>query len=196
MILFLFFNKKKRSEIFDNKEKYADKKFNFSDADFFHQHIDACCRVAAVYAFFLLGHRKDSKTYTVRYDKNTHEACEVKMEKILADTFYNRNCYGSLYRVKQKSEDRRQPMVDLDESVDRTYMTNRHQSQFIGQDLLSRLHLKVKESSPMDCDSDYEMEYDDHINELLKICHHASSRAFVIKLLLIILNSMMKSFRN
>ena len=33
LILFLFFNKKKRSAIFVPKEKYADKKFNFSDAD-------------------------------------------------------------------------------------------------------------------------------------------------------------------
>ena len=133
--------------------------FCFSNADFFYQHVDACCRVAAVYAFFLLGHGKDSKTYTVRYNKNTHEACEVKMEKLLAYVFYNRNCYGSLYRVKQKNEDQRQPMVDLDYSVDRTYMTNRHQSQFIGQDLSPRLHLKVEEACSPDSGSDTEIEY-------------------------------------
>ncbi|CAF4223160.1 unnamed protein product [Rotaria sp. Silwood2] len=118
--------------------------FRFSDSEFFYQHIEGCCRVAAVYAFFLLGHRDDSTTYTVRYDRNTQEICEVKRERILADAFYNRNCYGSLYRVVQKDESKRQPNIDLDYSVDRTYMTNRHQAQFIGQDLLSRFHFEMR----------------------------------------------------
>ncbi|UJR16991.1 hypothetical protein I4U23_003889 [Adineta vaga] len=135
--------------------------FRFSDADFFYQHVNACCRVAAVYAFFLLGHSKDSQTYTVRYDRNTQQTCEVNMEQLLADTFYNRNCYGSLYRVKQKDENKREPMIDLDHSVDRTYMTNRHQSQFIGQDLLSKFHIKIVDQ----CDSDSEMDYDGSITE-------------------------------
>ncbi|CAF2855001.1 unnamed protein product [Rotaria sp. Silwood2] len=138
--------------------------FCFSDADFFYRHINACCRVVAVYAFFLLGHGKDSKTYTIRYDRNTQQACEVKMEKILADAFYNRNCYGSLYRVTQKDENKRQPMVDLDYSVDRTYMSNRHQSQFIGQDLLSRLHIKIEEPSSFNSNLDIEMDYYGHLN--------------------------------
>ena len=139
--------------------------FRFTDADFFYRHIDACCRVAAVYAFFLLGHGKDSKTYMIRYDRDTQQACEVKMEKILADTFYNRNCYGSLYRVEQKDENKRQPTADLQHSVDRTYMTNRHHSQFIGEDLLSRLHLKVEETCSSRSSSDSEMDYDGHVGE-------------------------------
>src|SRR5205085_2190735 len=113
------------------------------DSDFFYQHINECCRVAAVYAFFLLGHEEDSTTYTVRYDRNTQEVCEVERERILADVFYNRNCYGSLYQVYQKNKNKRQPNVDFDRSVDRTYMANRHQSQFIGQDLLSRFYFKI-----------------------------------------------------
>ncbi|CAF1314138.1 unnamed protein product [Rotaria sp. Silwood1] len=117
--------------------------FRFSDSDFFYKHLEGCCRVAAVYAFFLLGHRDDSTTYTIRYNRNTQEVSEVKMEKILADAFYNRNCYGSIYRVAQKNELKRQPNIDLDYSVDRTYMTNRHQSQFIGQDFLSRFHFEM-----------------------------------------------------
>jgi hypothetical protein len=127
--------------------------FRFPDSDFFYQHIDGCCRVAAVYAFFLLGHGKDSTTYIVRYDQNTQEVCEVQMERVLADAFYNRNCYGSLYRVKQKEKERRQPIVDFDHSVDRTYLTNRHQSQFIGQDLLSRFHLTIKSSDSSDSEA-------------------------------------------
>ncbi|CAF4177065.1 unnamed protein product [Rotaria magnacalcarata] len=109
--------------------------FRFSDSEFFCQHIDQCCRVAAVYAFFLLEHSRNATSYIVKYDRNTHEVCEVEMEKLLADVFYNRNCYASLYGVEQKDRIKRQPTTDLDHSVDRTDMTNRHQAQFIGQDL-------------------------------------------------------------
>jgi hypothetical protein len=137
--------------------------FRFSDADFFHRYTNECCRVAAVYAFFLLGHDKDSTTYTIRYNRNTQEVCEVNMEKLLADVFYNRNCYGSLYKVRQKDENKRQPMVDFDYSVDRIYMTNRHQSQFIGQDLSSRLHLNIKSDELSDSNSP--MDYDESIDE-------------------------------
>ncbi|UJR16978.1 hypothetical protein I4U23_003876 [Adineta vaga] len=139
--------------------------FRFSDADFFYQHVNACCRVAAVYAFFLLGHSKDSQTYTVRYDRNTQQTCEVNMEQLLADAFYNRNCYGSLYRVKQKDENKREPMIDLDHSVDRTYMTNRHQSQFIGQDLLPNLHLILENHQLSELDGHNRGKYEDHFNE-------------------------------
>ncbi|CAF3694610.1 unnamed protein product [Rotaria sp. Silwood1] len=127
--------------------------FRFSNSDFFYQHIDGCCRVAAVYAFFLLGHGKGSTMYIVRYDRNTQEVCEVHMERVLADAFYNRNCYGSLYRVEQKEKERRQPKVDFAHSVDRTYLTNRHQSQFIGQDLLSCIHLTIDDSDSLNLEA-------------------------------------------
>lgn len=139
--------------------------FRFSDAQFFSQHFDQCCRVAAVYAFFLLGNQQDSITYTVRYNRNTQEVCEVEMEKLLADVFYNRNCYGSLYRVEQKDENKRQADVDLDYSVDRTYMTNRHQSQFIGQDLLPSFHLTLKQISREDSKMDEDDDEDEDDND-------------------------------
>ena len=120
-------------------------RFSFPDSNFFYRHINGCCRVTAVYAFFLLGHGRDSTTYIVRYDKDTHEVCEVQMEKVLADTFYNRNCYGSLYRVEQKDQMKREPRIDLDHSVDRTYFTNPHQAQFIGQNLLARFHFQMRD---------------------------------------------------
>ena len=144
--------------------------FRFSDSEFFYRHISQCCRVAAVYAFFLLGHPKDSNTYTVHYDRNTHEVCEVQMDRLLSDIFYNRNCYGSLYRVEQKDKTKRQPMIDLGHSVDRTYMTNRHQAQFIGQDLLSLFHFETKTNFTADDDdddeSDSDMSIDDHDDEV------------------------------
>ncbi|UJR12040.1 hypothetical protein I4U23_016218 [Adineta vaga] len=140
--------------------------FQFSDAQFFYKHINECCRVAAVYAFFLLGHQKDSTTYIVRYDRNTQEVSEVDMEKLLADAFYNRNCYGSLYRVKRIDENRCQPTMDLNSSVDRTYMTNRHQSQFIGQDLLPCLHFTLKDPQwPFSTREDAEGECKNSFNE-------------------------------
>lgn len=110
----------------------------------------------------MLGHGKDSTTHIVRYDRNTHEICEVQTEKVLADAFYNRNCYGALYGVKQKDEEKHQPNIDFDHSVDRTYLINRHQSQFIGEDLLSRFHLTINT-----CDSsDSEVNDDDQLDEL------------------------------
>jgi hypothetical protein len=148
--------------------------FRFSDAQFFSQHIHQCCRVAAVYAFFLLGHAQDSTSYTVRYNRYTQEVCEVEMEKLLTDVFYNRNCYGSLYRVERKDERNREAKIDLDYSVDRTYMINRHQSQFIGQDISRRFHLIMKSNS----NEDSEMEDDDlpeEINESFIQCSQRMS---------------------
>ncbi|CAF3629928.1 unnamed protein product [Rotaria sp. Silwood1] len=112
--------------------------------------------------FFLLGHNKNSTTYTVPYARNTHEECEVNMERFLFNVFYNRNCYDSLYRVEQKDDKKQQPLIDLDHSVDRTYMAKHHQSQFIGQDLLLRFHLTVKIIDGPDDDFDivgYELKH-------------------------------------
>lgn len=149
--------------------------FSFTDSDFFYRHIDGCCRVVAVYAFFLLGHGKDCTSYIVRYDKNTHEVCEVQMEMILADAFYNRNCYGSLYRVEQKDKIKRQPKVDLDHSVDRTYFTNRHQAQFIGQNLLARFHYQMRDPDVTRSDIYGMEEYDDFDPEE----HHPVDRSTI-----------------
>ena len=79
------------------------------------------------------------------------------MERVLADAFYNRNCYGSLYRVEQKDKMKREPVIDLDYSVDRTYFTNRHQAQFIIQNLLSRFHFRLRDAHSTTSDM-FEME--------------------------------------
>lgn len=63
-----------------------------------------------------------------------------------------------VYQVKQKDENKREAMIDLNYSVDRTYMMNRHRSQFIGQDLLPRLHLEIEDSPPESSDSEDEQE--------------------------------------
>lgn len=138
--------------------------FRFSDPVFFSQHIDQCCRVAAVNAFVLLGNSQDSTKYTIRYNQNTQEVCEIEMEKLLADVFYNRNCYGSLYRVEQQNKDKRQPNIDFNCSVDQTYMINRHHAQFIGHDLLPRFHLRIKSTLTDDWDMDDD-DADEHTAE-------------------------------
>lgn len=138
--------------------------FHFADVKFFDENIHGCCRVAAVYAFFLLGHTADSTTYIIRYNRNTHEVCEVQKERLFHDVFYNRNCYGALYRVKQKNESIRNLIVDFEDSVDRTYMINRHQSQFIGQDLPSRFHFLIKKWSAPDYGSQ-DKDYSQYLNE-------------------------------
>ena len=70
------------------------------------------------------------------------------------------------YKVKQKDEVKRNPMIDLEHSVDRTYMTNRHQSQFLGRDLLSRFRFKIKKWDTSDNDDvDTNDEYDQYTTE-------------------------------
>lgn len=132
--------------------------FRFDDAQFFTEHIEQCCRVVAVYAFYLLGHRTDAQTYTVRYNRDTQEVYEVETERLLYDVFYNRNCYGSLYRIKQNNEKEKQPSMDFSQSVDRMFMNNRCNAQFIGQDLLSRFYLQMEQNTEHN-------EYSDELNE-------------------------------
>lgn len=142
--------------------------FRFSDVQFFEANIEECCRVAAVYAFFLLAHPKDSTTYTVRYNRQTHEVCEVERDQLFSDVFYNRNCYGVLYQVQQRNEQRRSPTTDLGHSVDRTYMTHRHQSQLIGQDLSARFYFTIKGQVGSDSDGFKPDPYTVHTNLLAR----------------------------
>jgi hypothetical protein len=83
--------------------------------------------------------------------------------------------------VKQKDENKQQPTIDLDHSLDRTYMNNRHQSQFIGQDLLSRLHLTIKSCHIPDSDADAEMDYFPPLDEEVIMGHQRRNALFDTK---------------
>ena len=82
------------------------------------------------------------------------------MEKLFSDVFYNRHCYGSLYKVHQQDEGRRQPIVDLQHSVDRLHMVNRNRVEFIGEDLAAKFRFSYELKKRKRTDSDSEDEYE------------------------------------
>lgn len=152
--------------------------FVFPSAEFFKANHEGCCRVAAMYAFFLMGvnpgEPKDDEEYAVRYDPKTQRALAVSLETLLSDAFYKRECVGSVYKVnlqansqgeqrklksknkKKESLQRSQAQVEADfnESVDREYMIHRHNAQFVGIDIAGALHahLKTKEDPEIHCE--------------------------------------------
>ena len=119
-------------------------KFRFKDAFFFSENEEACVRVAAMYAFYLLGHRVDDQFYTVRYNPETQEVCAISLRSLLTDTFLNRPCFGSVYAVRQQDPSEKNLSVDFDASVDNTYMALRHGAQFLGGAVTDRMRVKVK----------------------------------------------------
>ena len=108
--------------------------FKFSDADFFGSNVEGCCRVAAMYSFFLLGQSPSDNMYPVRFNPDTQEVCVMPLDILLWSAFYNEACYGAIYKVEQKYR-KEDPETDFAESVDRNYMSMRHSAEFIGVDL-------------------------------------------------------------
>ncbi len=116
--------------------------FVFPDAEFFKENKSECCRVAAMYSFFLLGHSPQDDTYTVRYNPDTQEVCVVALATLLADVFYGRRCYGSVYNVQQQDPQTRDPKKDFEASVDRSYMLMKHGAEFTGVELPDSFYTK------------------------------------------------------
>ncbi|KAI8846186.1 hypothetical protein BC829DRAFT_272043 [Chytridium lagenaria] len=79
----------------------------FPSAEFFKNNIEGCCRVAAVIAFFRLGHTNDSDVYTVSYNPVTQEAVAVDMKDVLLSVFHQTPCFGALFKVKQQDAAKR-----------------------------------------------------------------------------------------
>ena len=132
--------------------------FVFPDAEFFREKKNGCCRVAAMYSFFLLGHSPQDDVYTVRYNPVTQEVCVVALETLLTDIFYGRRCYGSLYNVRQQDPKNRDPEKDFEASVDRSYMLMKHGAEFKGMELPDRFYSKCV----VHVTSDDENSDDDH----------------------------------
>ena len=116
--------------------------FKFSDADFFESNVEGCCRVAAMYSFFLLGQSPSDKMYPVRFNPDTQEVCVMPLDTLLWSAFYNEACYGAIYKVKQQDK-KENPKTDFAESVDRNYMSMRHSAEFIGVDLADNFRVKT-----------------------------------------------------
>ena len=119
-------------------------KFKFNDYIFFSENEEGCIRVSAMYAFYLLGHHRDDSLYTVRYNPETQEIFGVALKSLLTDVFYNRPCFGSLYAVHQQDPRNKNMVDDFMASVDRTYMTLRHGSQFVGGSFEDKFSVKIK----------------------------------------------------
>lgn len=116
--------------------------FEFPDADFFGKNESGCCRVAAMYSFFLLGHGPEDDVYTVRYNPDTQDVCAVALETLLSDVFHGRRCYGSFYNVRPQEPKKEDPKKDFEASVDRDYMLLRHGAEFSGVELLDSFYVK------------------------------------------------------
>jgi hypothetical protein len=116
--------------------------FVFPDAELFKEKKNECCRVAAMYSFFLLGHSPQDDIYTVRYNPDTQEVCVVALETLLTDVFYGRRCYGSVYNVRQQDPETRDPKKDFELSVDRNYMLIKHGAEFTGVELPGSFYAK------------------------------------------------------
>ena len=57
-------------------------RFEFPDAEFFKRNRDGCCRVAAMYSFFLLGNKSSDEMYTVRFNPETQEVYALPLEQL------------------------------------------------------------------------------------------------------------------
>ncbi|KAJ3101246.1 hypothetical protein HDU97_001543 [Phlyctochytrium planicorne] len=135
--------------------------FYFDDIDFFKANIEGCCRAIAMLAFFEMGDCVG--TYTVSYNPVTQEVKKVDFKEIVAAAFYNKPCYGSIFKVVRKTPFEVDPRADFEHSVDRTYMTRRFGSQFVGSDYIrnSHVHLTEVDAEPEESDKDDEDEEDD-----------------------------------
>ncbi|KAJ3101247.1 hypothetical protein HDU97_001544 [Phlyctochytrium planicorne] len=117
--------------------------FIYDDVDFFMDNIEGCCRAVAVLAFFQFGHCNKLGPYTVSYNPVTQEAKAVDFKEVVAAAFYNKPCYGSIFKVIPRTPGIVDPKSDFDNSVDRTYMTQRFGTQFVGTDYVRNFHTSV-----------------------------------------------------
>ena len=137
--------------------------FEFPDADFFKINEEGCCRVAAMYSFFLLGHASSNAMYTVRFNPDTQEVCALPLDRLLWDVFYNQPCYGAIYKVKQQGK-AKDVYEDFVASVDRNYMTLRHNVEFLGVDVadMFRTETKLFKDSQSSDDSSEKMSSEEY----------------------------------
>lgn len=146
--------------------------FIFPHAKFFEDNYINCCRVVAMYSFYLLGHSPSNDYYTVEYNPLTQEVCVVALETLLSDVFYGRRCYGSVYNVRQQDPKKRDPRKDFEASVDRSYMLAVHANEFIGMELADHFNIKSAVHITADAvDNEEEDDESDHSGDDEKSDH-------------------------
>ena len=154
-------------------------RFEFPDAEFFKRNGDGCCRVAAMYSFFLLGHTSSEEMYTVRFNPETQEVCALPLEQLLWDTFYSKPCYGCIYKVQMQGTEEKNPDRDFQASVDRSYMAYRHSAEFVGVELLEsfRVNTELYENTiPYGCDEYMKSASSDSFSSELSDSDYDSSK--------------------
>ena len=138
--------------------------FEFPDADFFRNNQNDCLRVAAFYAFSLIGQCKgcpplqeskdyynrehDNSYYTVRYDPTDNTICAIPIYELLTDVFYNRQSFGCIYSVCHDSSQK--PAKDFVNNVDRSWIRLQHKREFIGLDYQQILQVNEKKKQIQD----------------------------------------------
>ena len=79
--------------------------FEFPDYNFVMSHEDACCRVAAIYAFALMSHKAESEYFIAEYNSATQKVIAVPFNKLLRNVFYARQCNGAYFKLRKESGD-------------------------------------------------------------------------------------------
>ncbi|KAJ3099772.1 hypothetical protein HDU96_010560 [Phlyctochytrium bullatum] len=113
----------------------------FNDSDFFEANVEGCCRAAAIIAFFQLGQRLDAEVAPVAFDPVTQTVKAVEMEQLVTAAFLGEACYGSVFAVEKGDETTVEE--DFDNAVDRTFMTYRFGTEFVGKDYLRNFNHHV-----------------------------------------------------
>ena len=136
-------------------------KFTFNNAEFAEVYIEECCRIAALYSVYLLGHNKDAKTYTVQYSQEKGEVVAIGLRQLLKDVFYEEESYGAIFKVLQQGE-KPNARDDFIGSVDRRFIAEKYNSEFLGIDIEQEFQCKLKVTSELDFQFDGESfsEYD------------------------------------
>ena len=118
--------------------------FTFLSSSFCKLYVEDCCQVLAVYSMFLLGQNKSDQTYVVNYNPRTNEAVAIPLRKLLLHVFYKTVSCGALYKVYQQSENQKDPLYDLLNSVTRDYMIEKYQQEFFGVDITSDVYGEIR----------------------------------------------------
>ena len=134
--------------------------FTFLSPSFCKLYVEDCCRVLAVYSIFLLGQNKSDQTYVVNYNPRTNEAVAIPLRKLLLHVFYKTVSYGALYKVYQQSENQKDPLYDLLNSVTRDYMIEKYQQEFFGVDITSDVYGEIRYLGSSYSDDESEDEVD------------------------------------
>ena len=126
--------------------------FTFPDMFFFQANEEACLRVAAMYAACMIQKKSISASCMIEkgnvnlavYNPETETASPIALHSFLRDIFLDRELFGSVYSIDEDLDLESDFTDTFSKSVDRSFMTLRHKSQFLGVPLTQRMRLDIK----------------------------------------------------